>query len=200
MKRNLTMFALSVFALELLFAGSSSAQAQAVTVTAKRKPPVYPIVTVKPKNEALPNLGNFRITVPIELDLLGSGFKIANGSVLTAVTSMGAFTTRDKAIGAVIPYLGLEANLKFIAHVNQDWEPPSGVIWADLMPMRKNLSAGIREFRTNDQTLLSFDTSRGVVTIPGLDPGEYMIRGKMRNGEHVFLPLSVREDLRPLAQ
>ncbi len=201
MKPQLTSLISFVLVLELLFAGTVAAQNKAVAATVTRKPTVPAKVSTKSKTDSVPNLGNFRITVPMEMDWLGSGFKIATGSVLTGVTAMGIFTARDQALGTVVSYAGLEANLKFTAHVSQEWIPPTNVVWADVMPMRLNRAAGIREFRTNeDKIYQSLNTSSGKVIIEGLASGEYIIRGRTRTNEYVFLPVSVIDDKRSIAQ
>lgn len=139
---------------------------------------------------ATAGLGNVALDVPVETDELGSCFDIANGSVLTAVTSFGTFTMRDRSAGAVIPYPGLEAKLKFKTGVPQDWTPPQGVISADLMGMHRN--GDFREFHTNGETLKSFGVTGGKIAFDGLPTGDYMIKARTSRGG-VFLPLSVRE-------
>lgn len=158
-------------------------------------PPVRPRhVTVIRQGGVITGVGDVPIKVPFENDdIMGSCYLMPNGSVMTAATSMGVFTARDQVLGAIIPYAGTEAKLKFKAGVEQGWTPPHGVIAADLMKMDVN-PAGYREFQAASDPLKSFGITGGKIMFHALRPGEYMIRGRTGNGKCVFLPLSVRED------
>lgn len=179
MKRNLTLLFSLAFVCSLLFA---------VTATAQQAQ--LPKKTIPPEVKIPAH--SFRITVPFERDDLGSDFHIDNGSVLTAVTSMGSFTARDVAVRAIIPYEG-EATLKFDAGIVQSWTPPNGVIWVDILKMRRNPKTGQREFYSDEPSLYSISTSGGKIVMPVLPPDDYMIRGRYKSGRNLFLPLLVSE-------
>ncbi|HYE75625.1 MAG TPA: SPOR domain-containing protein, partial [Blastocatellia bacterium] len=139
-------------------------------------------------------VGNVPIQVPFEQDDIGEGcFFMSTGSSVTSINSFGVFTKRDQVMGAVIPYAGTEANLKFKAGDEQGWTPPRGVISADVIRMRVN-PAGYREFHAVEPPINSFQNIGGKIMFRALPQGEYMIRGRLGNGKCVFLPLSVRED------
>ncbi len=187
MTRNLTSFFLPAFVFSLLLGVTAAAQQVQIQNPRELQKPHSKVIPPVP---AIP-AASFRITIPFERDDLGSNFHIDNGSVLTAVTSMGSFTARDTAIRAVIPYEG-EATLKFSFGLVQDWTPPIGVIWVDILKMRRNPKTGLREFFTDEQPIHSFSTAGGRITMPPLAIDEYMIRGRYKDGRLLFLPLSVR--------
>jgi len=185
MKRNLT----SLFSMAFIFCLLLVATATAQQSSEKIDPPNPRGKTIPPK-VIIPAL-SFRITVPFERDELGSNFHIDNGSVLTAVTSMGSFTARDTAARVVIPYYG-EATLKFTAGLIQEWIPPNGITLVEILKMHRNPKTGLREFYSDEQPIHSFSTSGGRITMPALPIDEYMIRGRYKNGNYLYLPLSVR--------
>ena len=102
---------------------------------------------VRTRGPVITGVGDVPIRVPFEDDdIMGSCYMMPNGSVMTAATSMGVFSTRDEVLGAIIPYAGVEAKLKLKPGVDQSWETPYRLASADLMKMNLN-PAGYREFQ-----------------------------------------------------
>lgn len=185
MKRNLTL----LFSMSLIFCLSLVATAKAQQSREKIDPPNSRGTIIHPETKIPAN--SFRIIVPFEKDDLGSNFHIENGSVLTAITSMGSFTARDTAIRAVIPYYG-EATLKFTSGLVQEWTPPNGITLVEILKMHRDPKTGLREFYSDEPSIYSFSTSGGQIKMPSLPIDEYMIRGRYKNGNYLYLPLSVR--------
>lgn len=156
--------------------------------------PVRPRQVVVPRGGVITGVGDVPIRVPFENDDLGgSCFFMANGSVMTAATSMGVFTARDEVYGAIIPFAGVESHFKMRAGIRQSWTPPPGVKAADLMRMDIN-PAGYREFQAASSPIRTFEINAGKIVFEGLHPGEYMIRARTYANKCVFLPMSVRAE------
>jgi hypothetical protein len=156
--------------------------------------PVRPRQVVLPRGGVITGVGDVPIRVPFENDDLGgSCFFMANGSVMTAATSMGVFTARDEVYGAIIPFAGVESHFKMRAGIRQSWTPPPGVKAADLMRMDVN-RAGYREFQAAADPLRTFEINAGRIVFEGLHPGEYMLRARTHNNKCLFLPMSVRAE------
>ena len=182
-------------------ADDDETEADDATVATPKKPTKSRAPRTRSKQRIVPTrgpvitgVGDVPIRVPFEDDdIMGSCYLMPNGSVMTAATSMGVFSTRDEVLGAIIPYAGPEAKLKLKAGVEQSWETPYRLAAADLMKMNLN-PAGYREFQAAAQPLKPLAVSSGSkVHFGTLDAGEYMIRGRLASsGKCVFLPLSVR--------